>query len=101
MYQVIKRDGKVVEFNIAKISDAITKAFEALNKQYHPSVIDLISLHVTSDFESKITDDKITVEDIQDSVEKSFPNPDTRMSQRRISFTAGSGKKSVISIRRS
>ncbi|MBR2123469.1 MAG: ribonucleoside triphosphate reductase [Lachnospiraceae bacterium] len=70
MYQVIKRDGKVVEFNIAKISDAITKAFEALNKQYHPSVIDLISLHVTSDFESKITDDKITVEDIQDSVEK-------------------------------
>ncbi|MBO5998071.1 MAG: ribonucleoside triphosphate reductase, partial [Lachnospiraceae bacterium] len=70
MYQVIKRDGKVVEFNISKISDAITKAFEALNKQYHPSVIDLISLHVTSDFESKIVDDKITVEDIQDSVEK-------------------------------
>ena len=70
MYQVVKRDGNVVDFNISKISVAITKAFEALNKQYHPSVIDLISLHVTSDFESKIRDGKITVEDIQDSVEK-------------------------------
>ena len=70
MYQVVKRDGKVVDFNISKISAAITKAFVALNKQYHPSVIDLISLHVTSDFESKIKDGKITVEEIQDSVEK-------------------------------
>ena len=70
MYQVVKRDGKVVDFHIAKISAAITKAFEALEKQYHPSVIDLISLHVTSDFESKIVDGKITVEEIQDSVEK-------------------------------
>jgi len=70
MYQVVKRDGKVVDFNINKISAAITKAFQALNKQYHPSVIELISLHVTSDFESKIKDDKITVEEIQDSVEK-------------------------------
>ncbi len=70
MYQVVKRDGKVVDFNIAKISAAITKAFEAQQKQYHPTVIDLISLHVTSDFESKIENEKITVEDIQDSVEK-------------------------------
>ncbi len=70
MYQVIKRDGNVVDFNISKISAAITKAFEALGKQYHPSVIELISLHVTSDFESKIKDGKITVEEIQDSVEK-------------------------------
>ncbi len=70
MYQVIKRDGTVVDFSISKISAAITKAFEALGKQYHPSVIDLISLHVTSDFESKIHDSKITVEEIQDSVEK-------------------------------
>ena len=70
MYQVIKRDGQIVEFNISKISTAITKAFEAINKQYHPSVIDLISLHVTADFENKIHDGKITVEEIQDSVEK-------------------------------
>lgn len=70
MYQVIKRDGQIVDFDLSKISVAITKAFEALNKQYHPSVIDLISLRVTSDFEEKIHAGQITVEDIQDSVEK-------------------------------
>jgi len=69
MYQVIKRDGKVADFNITKIADAITKAFEAQNKQYHPSIIDFLSLRVTADFESKIVDGKIAVEDIQDSVE--------------------------------
>ena len=70
MYRVIKRDGKVVDFAIDKISDAITKAFVAIDKQYHPSVIELIALHVTSDFENKIQDEKVSVEDIQDSVEK-------------------------------
>ncbi|MCR4708890.1 MAG: ribonucleoside triphosphate reductase [Clostridiales bacterium] len=70
MYQVIKRDGSVVDFNINKISAAIAKAFDALNKQYHPSVIDMIALRVTSDYEYKIHDERITVEDIQDSVEK-------------------------------
>ena len=70
MYQVVKRDGKVTEFEISKISKAITKAFEALEKQYHPSVIDMISLRVTADFGEKVHDVKITVEDIQDSVEK-------------------------------
>ena len=70
MYQVVKRDGKVVDFSISKISAAITKAFDAISKQYHPSVIELLALHVTSDFEKKIRDGQITVEDIQDSVEK-------------------------------
>ena len=62
MYQVVKRDGTIVDFHIGKISAAITKAFDALGKQYHPSVIELISLHVTSDFEDKIVDGKIVVE---------------------------------------
>ena len=69
MYQVGKRDGKVVDFDITKISAAITKAFEAQDKEYHPSVIDLLALKVTSDFEPKIKDHVIQVEDIQDSVE--------------------------------
>ena len=69
MYQVTKRDGKVVEFEITKIAEAIRKAFEAQNRQYHPSVIDFLALRVTADFESKIKDDMIAVEDIQDSVE--------------------------------
>ena len=70
MYRVVKRDGKVVDFEIKKISAAIIKAFDALGKNYVPDVIDFIALKVTSDFESKIKDDQVTVEDIQDSVEK-------------------------------
>ena len=69
MYQVIKRDGTIAEFDIKKIAIAVTKAFEAKEKQYHPSVIDMLALKVTADFESKIKDGKIAVEDIQDSVE--------------------------------
>ena len=70
MYQVTKRDGTAAQFEIGKISAAITKAFEALEKQYHPSVIDMLALRVTADFEDKIRDGLIAVEDIQDSVEK-------------------------------
>ena len=70
MYRVMKRDGAVAEFDIKKISAAIQKAFDALNKQSHPTVIDMLSLRVASDFEPKIQDGLITVEDIQDSVEK-------------------------------
>ena len=70
MYQVIKRDGSVVEFDVSKITTAIQKAFDALNKQYHRSVLELLALHVCSDFEPKIHDGKVMVEDIQDSVEK-------------------------------
>ena len=69
MYSVIKRDGKIVEFCLDKISAAITKAFEAQEKQYDPSVIDFMALKVTADFEPKIKDELISVEDIQDSVE--------------------------------
>ncbi len=69
MYRVVKRDGSVVEFDIKKIANAITQAFEATNKNYHPSTIDMLALKVTSDFEPKIKDDLIGVEDIQDSAE--------------------------------
>ena len=70
MYQVVKRDGKITDFEISKISKAITKAFEALGKQYHPSVIDMLALRVTAEYEPLIRDDKIAVETIQDCVEK-------------------------------
>ena len=56
MYQVTKRDGQVVDFEITKIAEAIRKAFDAKNKQYHPSVIDFLALRVTADFEKKIND---------------------------------------------
>ena len=69
MYQVTKRDGKVVDFNIEKIDAAITKAFEATGTNYTPSVIHFLSLMVTAEFQPKIQNDLITVEDVQDSVE--------------------------------
>ncbi|MGN0452642.1 MAG: ribonucleoside triphosphate reductase [Ruminococcus sp.] len=69
MYKVIKRDNKIVEFDLSKITTAIQQAFEATQKSFHPSVIDLLALKVTADFSSKIVDNKIAVEDIQDSVE--------------------------------
>ena len=68
-YQVIKRDGEKADFNITKIASAISKAFEAQNRESHPNIIDFLALKVTADFESKIKDGYITVEDIQDSVE--------------------------------
>ena len=69
MYQVVKRDGKVTDFNLSKISTAITKAFEATNKAYNADIIDLLALKVTADYQDKIHDGQISVEDIQDSVE--------------------------------
>jgi ribonucleoside-triphosphate reductase len=69
MYQVVKRDGSVVPFDISKIAGAITKAFDALGKQYNPNIIDFLALKVTSNYEPKIKNDTIEVEDVQDSVE--------------------------------
>ncbi len=69
MYSVIKRDGKVVDFNLSQIKNAIIKAFDACEKQYHSDTIDFLVLKVTADFEPKVEDNKITVENIQDSVE--------------------------------
>ena len=69
MYSVRKRDGKIVEFNLSKISRAITLAFDAKNKAYNEDIIDMLALKVTADFSDKIVDGYITVEDIQDSVE--------------------------------
>ena len=69
MYKVIKRDGNVAEFDVSKIAEAVKKAFESQEKKYHPSTIDFLALKVTADFESKIENGLIAVEDIQDSVE--------------------------------
>ena len=69
MYKVRKRDGKLVKFDINKISDAMKKAFEAEDEKYNDDVIDFMALKVTADFADKVKKDVIHVEDIQDSVE--------------------------------
>lgn len=70
MLLVAKRDGETVEFQLDKITLAIKKAFKATGKSYTADIIELLSLRVTSDFQEKIKDSRISVEDIQDSVEK-------------------------------
>lgn len=69
MYKVTKRDGKVTDFCLSKISEAVKKAFEAKEREYNQDIIDLLALKVTADFEPKVKDGRISVEDIQDSVE--------------------------------
>ena len=69
MYNVVKRDGKLVPFDLGKISTAISQAFDACQKQYNQDIIDFLALKVTAAFEPKIEDDKISVEHIQDCVE--------------------------------
>ena len=70
MFQVIKRDGKIADFTLAKINDAIVKAFDATDIQYNNDIIDLLALRVTAEFQGKVKNGKVHVEDIQDSVEK-------------------------------
>ena len=69
MYTVLKRDGKIIDFDIQKISKAISLAFDAQEREYNQNIIDFLALKVTADFEPKIKDHHISVEDIQDSVE--------------------------------
>lgn len=69
MFRVVKRNGDVVDFNIEKISNVIKKAFDAKEKEYNQSIIDLLALRVTADFEPKIKNGLIEVEEVQDSVE--------------------------------
>ncbi|MBE6969471.1 MAG: ribonucleoside triphosphate reductase, partial [Ruminococcaceae bacterium] len=69
MYRVVKRDGRIVDFEIVKIADAMKKAFEATDTNYTETVIDFLAVMVTADFQSKIADDLVNIEDIQDSVE--------------------------------
>ena len=70
MFQVIKRDGEVTDFTLTKINDAIMKAFNATNMQYNNDIVDLLALRVTADFQDKVRENAVHVEDIQDSVEK-------------------------------
>ena len=70
MFAVIKRDGETVDFNISKISNAIIKAFDATSVNYTDDIVQLLALRVTADFQEKVEDGMVHVEDIQDSVEK-------------------------------
>ena len=68
MLQVMKRDGSLVPFDLKKIESVIERAFLAEHKEVTPDVVELLALRVTSVFNSKIKDEKVAVEDIQDAV---------------------------------
>ncbi len=70
MIQVMKRDGSKVDFTLSRINDVIMKAFTATQMEYNNDIVDLLALRVTADFQSKVKDGAVYVEDIQDSVEK-------------------------------
>jgi len=70
MFQVIKRNGERADFTLTKINDAIIMAFNATDVQYNNDIVDLLSLRVTADFQDKVQDGAVHVENIQDSVEK-------------------------------
>lgn len=69
MFQVKKRDGKLVEFDMSKISIAISKAFNANDVNYTADILNMLTLRVAANFSEKIKDNVVSVEDIQDSVE--------------------------------
>ena len=69
MINVVKRDGEVADFNLSKIAEAISKAFKATDKFYTDDIINLLALRVTADFQNKVKDNQVHVEDVQDSVE--------------------------------
>lgn len=69
MFDVQKRDGEIDDFNLVKIRGAVEKAFKATEKEYTGEIIELLSLRVTADFQPKIENGIIHVEDVQDSVE--------------------------------
>ncbi|RGZ00937.1 ribonucleoside triphosphate reductase [Clostridium sp. AM58-1XD] len=69
MISVIKRDGEVADFSLNKITEAIKKAFKATGREYNNEILELLSLRVTADFQDKMEEGCISVEEIQDSVE--------------------------------
>ncbi len=69
MLKIKKRDGSLEDFNIAKIESAIERAFMAEHKFYNKDIIEMLALRTTADFNSKVKNETIGVEDVQDSVE--------------------------------
>ena len=63
MYKVRKRDGKIISFDLNKISEAIKRAFEAEEVNYTDDIIDFLTLKVTAEFNPKIVDNIVNVED--------------------------------------
>ncbi len=69
MYQVKKRNGDLEMFELGKIKSAIKRTFESCNRNYQDSIIETLSIKAVANAEKKVSNDILSVEDIQDSVE--------------------------------
>ena len=69
---VIKRDGRQVPFQEEKIVNAINKAFKAVERTYKNTEIDGISSLIAKQISLKSDKIVLSVEDIQDEVEKAL-----------------------------
>ena len=66
--KVIKRNGKVIDFDLRKIDVAIRKAFESEHEAYDPQVV----ASVQRELEAHEATESISVETIQDMVERAL-----------------------------
>ena len=69
MYQVVKRDGSLVDFSLSNIRTAITRSFEDTGKAYTPDIIDLLALKVTAHYADRIQNGRIAAREIRTSVQ--------------------------------
>ena len=69
MLRIKKRDGSLEDFRLEKVSKAIEKAFMAEHKFYNDDIINMLSLRVTAQMNSKVVNEVIDIEDVQDAVE--------------------------------
>ena len=72
MYSIKKRNGEAEVFELGKIKSAIARTFESCNRNYQDSIVEIIALKAVSAAETKVADGLLSVEDIQDAVEKTL-----------------------------
>ena len=85
MYRVVKRDGRIVDFEISKIANAMKKAFDATETNYNQSVIDFLAVMMSSST-SRIS---------RTALRASSPAAATRTLPRRTFSTANSTRISA------
>lgn len=95
MIEVEKRDGSIVDFDPSKIFSAISKAFDSLHMEKDDAIINLLVLRATADFQAKIKENRISVEMIQDSVEKTLSESGIIPLRKRIFCIVNKGKMYV------
>ena len=96
MFNVVKRDGEIAEFTVQKISDAISKAFNATEKLYNEDIINLLALRVTSDFQSKVKDGVLVWRIFKIRLNMCWNKQDIQMLRKHISYIVKIERRFVI-----